>query len=71
MGTRAFTRRAQITKRLAVEITVSSLGLIAEWSPAAPDRLNAAGLRKYRRARDAALAEMAEATDLKILLIDF
>lgn len=41
-----------------------------EWDPAIPERLSLAERAQYRRGRDAAVAEIAQALDLNVAVLD-
>lgn len=41
-----------------------------EWDPAIPERLSLAERVQYRRGRDAAVAEIAQALDLNVAVLD-
>lgn len=41
-----------------------------EWDPAPPDRMTADEWRQYRQGRDAAIAEVAEALQVSVAVLD-
>lgn len=55
----ATSKTVRLSKRLSVTITVSKTGMVCEWLPERPTKLTAKELRRYRQARDKAVAEIA------------
>jgi hypothetical protein len=54
-----FVRSGRLSRRYAVRITASRNGTLAEWTPEPPDQLTPQEMRRDRKIRDAALAELA------------
>lgn len=44
--------------------------IVMEWSPYTPKRLTPAELEQYRQGRDAAVAELAEATGMTTMVVE-
>lgn len=49
----------RLSKRLTVEVTVGTGGLLCEWTPSLPKRLTGRELVAYRTARDQMLERLA------------
>lgn len=60
MSEAAETKTFRLSKRLSVEITVGTGGIVCEWDPELPERLTAKELRRYRAARAEMLKCLAE-----------
>ncbi len=56
----ATTKTARLSRRLSVTITVGRTGMTCEWIPSLPAKLNAKEARRYREARNATVAEVAQ-----------
>jgi len=66
----AETKTVRLSDRLTVTLSVSPLGITAEWSPYIPSRLSGGELRRYRQARDEMLARLASRVGGGVLLIE-
>jgi hypothetical protein len=54
-----FVRSGRLSRRYSVTVTASGNRIDAEWTPALPRKLTPQEMRRYRKIRDAALAELA------------
>lgn len=54
-----FTRRARISRRYAIEMTITKAAIFCVWDPKQPDKLTRKEMRRYEALRDAAVAELA------------
>ena len=64
------TRTARLSDSLSVTITASRIGVTAEWHPAPPETLTTSELRRYREARNAAVAEVATRLGTRALVVE-
>jgi hypothetical protein len=55
-------RTFRLSQRLTVELTVSGIGITAEWQPGLPAKLTTKEMRRYRQARDSMLQRLADRT---------
>ncbi|MCC7032738.1 MAG: hypothetical protein IT179_07895 [Acidobacteria bacterium] len=65
----AVTRTRRLSKRVAVEVTMSANGVVCEWDPRQPDDLTVREVRRYIQVRDAAAQELARRTNEKIGMV--
>lgn len=63
-------RRANLSDRLAVELTVSANGVVAEWDPALPADVTPRELRRYIAVRSRCVAELAQRTGKVVAVVD-
>ena len=61
---------ARITNNISVELTAGPGGFTAEWIGGRPRDLTPAQRRRYRQARNAVLAEVAERMGGNVLLVE-
>jgi hypothetical protein len=66
----AATRTVRLSETLSVTITASRIGVSAEWSPAPPDTLSDIELHRYREARNAVVAEVANRLGGRAVVIE-
>ena len=66
----AETKTFRLSSRLTVEITLGLGGMACEWSPRPPTAMTAKELKRYRAARDAMLARLAERTGLRVAVVE-
>lgn len=64
------TKIFRLSRRLSVELSVSSIGIVAEWLPGQPDKLTVAELRRYRKARDGMLERLAAKLDGTVVVVE-
>jgi hypothetical protein len=71
-GEWAVSRTARLSKRFTVDLTIGPGGFVCEWSPREPRRGELTGkeIRRYRRARDACVTEVAERMVGNVLLVE-
>lgn len=60
----------RLSKRVSVTICASRLGVTCEWDPSVPTGLTPNERRRYRQARDAAIAHLAARTGLSIAVLE-
>ena len=65
-----FVRSGRLSRRCAVRITVPRNGALAEWTPEPPDKLTPQEMRRYRKIRDAAIADLAADAGERIGIIE-
>lgn len=67
----AVTKTVRLSKRLTVTLSVSRLGMTAEWEPGRPgEGLSAGELKIYREARDGLLTEAAKRFGIGITVVE-
>ncbi|MCA1788491.1 MAG: hypothetical protein LC667_01180 [Thioalkalivibrio sp.] len=66
----AETKTFQLSKRLAVEITVGLGGVCCEWTPSQPRRMTKREVARYREGRDQLLARLAEKTGKRVVVVE-
>lgn len=64
-------RTRRLSKRLAVEITMSANGVVVEWDPRQPDDLTVREIRRYVQVRDAAAQELARRANEKVAMMTY
>ncbi|GMR20199.1 MAG: hypothetical protein BMS9Abin36_0794 [Gammaproteobacteria bacterium] len=64
------TKTFRLSRRLSVELSVSSIGIVAEWLPDPPDKLTYGELSKYRKARGVMLERLADKLGGAVVLIE-
>lgn len=62
-------RVRRLSKRVAIEVTMSANGVVVEWEPRQPDDLTVREIRRYIQVRDAAAQELARRTNEKIGMV--
>jgi hypothetical protein len=70
MSEAAISRTFVLSRRLSVEITAGTGGMVVEWHPDVPERLTGGELRRYRRARNEMLGELAKRLGGDILVVE-
>lgn len=63
-------RHVRLSKRLAVDLTFSTSGMVCEWDPGLPRQLTAKELRRYVAARDACASELARLLGGNVVVAD-
>jgi hypothetical protein len=68
----AISKVARLSKRFTVDLTIGPGGFVCEWAPREPRRGELTGkeIRRYRRARDACVTEVAERIGGNVLLVE-
>ncbi len=66
----ANTKTFRLSRRLSVEISVSRIGITAEWIPATPVKLTDGELSRYRTARTEMLKKLSEKLGGNIVVIE-
>ena len=60
----------RLSRRLSVALSVSRLGIAAEWIPATPDKLTDSELNRYRTARTEMLKRLSDKLGGNIVVIE-
>jgi hypothetical protein len=71
-GEWAVTKTTRLSKRYSVDLTLGPGGFCCEWSPhtPAPRSLTGKEVARYRRARDALVAEVSERIGGSVLVVE-
>ena len=60
----------RLSRRLSVELSISRVGITAEWSPDTPVNLTDSELSRYRTARDGMLKKLSEKLGGNIVVVE-